>query len=341
MEVTYYLVRFEVLDSEEDFHKMVSALGSMSGMDITPSEAGGVSISVEGSNLTSQFRLTDFKLGLADEKHATMLLACEQENIAILNFFRRLATDFGYRVFSTSLGSFLPSDLGLNDTHAIVLTEKATNVYNSKGFKPIFAYQDVLRFYAESLRDHSIHIINPALMFYFSEFGTDEKPEPEFSYQVADTLEQFVAMHDMDIIPIYFYEYFGRSLKIINYSYMNVWRVRRKIFVKPFLYEYDKTRQSNEMISRERAAVHFADKIRKGENLDMSLKRILRDELKIGNDYVRAKVVHLVEFDRDREGHLTPRLFVSVYLQEVPKTQEIKIQSQRGWTSLDRAPQNM
>lgn len=341
MEVTYYLVRFEVLDAQEDFNKMVSALGSMPGMNVTPSEAGGVSISVEGSKLTSNFRLTDFKLSTTAERYSTMLLSCDQTNFTILTIFRRLATEFGYRVFSASLGSFLPTDIGLNDVSTMVIKENATKVFNTKGFKPLFGYQDGVRFYAQSVRDHTIHIINPALLNYFAEFGTDEKPEPELSYQVADTLQQFVAMHDAEIIPIHFYEYYSRSLKIINYSYINVWRVRRKIFVKPFLFEYDKTRQSYEMISGERAAVHFADKIRKGENLDTSLKRILGEELKIGNDYVRAKVAHRIEFDRDKEDKLIPRTFVSVYMREIPKTKRIKKQSKRGWTSLNRAPQNM
>lgn len=341
MEVTYYLIRFEVLDAQEDFNKMVAALGSLPGMSVAPSEAGGVRISVEGTQLTSQFRLTDFKLSPGAEQYASMLLTCEQTNLSILTFFRRLAAKFGYRVFSTTLGSFLPSETGLNDVSAMVMEEKATMVFNRKGFKPILGYQDGVRFYAESAHDHAIHIINPALLNYFSEFGTDEIPEPEFNYKVADTLQQFVAMHDAEISPVYFYEYYGRNLKIINYSFMDVWRVRRKIFVKPFLFEYDKVKQSYEMISGERSAVHFADKIRKGENLDMTLKRILREELKIGNDYVRAKVGWKVEFDRDKEGRLTPRLFVSVYLTEVSKTEEIREQSLRGWTSLDRAPQNM
>ncbi|MCH7951225.1 hypothetical protein IH980_00610 [Patescibacteria group bacterium] len=341
MEVSYYLVRFDVLDAQEDFNKMVSALGSLPGMNVIPSESGGVVIAVEGTKLTSQFRLADFKLSPTADKHATMLLSCEQTNLAILTFFRRLAADFGYGVFSTTLGSFLPTDLGLNDVSAMVVKEKGTIVFNAKSFKPIFGYEDGFRFYAQSARDQTIHIINPALLDYFAEFGTDKRPVPEFSYQVADTLQQFVAMHNAEIIPVDFYEYYGRNLKIINYSFMNIWRVRRKIFIKPFLFEYEKTKQSYEMVSGERAAVHFADKVRKGENLDTALKRIIREELKVGNDYVRAKVGHKVEFDRDREGRLIPRLFVSVYMQEIPKTKKIREQSKRGWTSLDRAPQNM
>jgi len=53
----------------------------------------------------------------------------------------------------------------------------------------------------------------------------------------------------------------------------------------------------------------------------------------MAEDYIRAKVTK-IEFDRDRDGVLTPRLWVSIYLKEIKNKEAVKEKSQRGWTSL-------
>lgn len=66
------------------------------------------------------------------------------------------------------------------------------------------------------------------------------------------------------------------------------------------------------MVASENSSILAMDKIRPGETLDMSLKRILSVDLKIAHDYIGAVVHKEVEFDRDREGTLTPRLLVNI-----------------------------
>lgn len=77
------------------------------------------------------------------------------------------------------------------------------------------------------------------------------------------------------------------------------------------------------------------DKIRQGETLDTTLKRILSEELKIAHDYLGAFVSDEVEFDRDRDGIITPRLVVWVYVDKIGKERPKVVQmSQTGWQSV-------
>lgn len=53
--------------------------------------------------------------------------------------------------------------------------------------------------------------------------------------------------------------------------------------------------------------MHLMDKVRNSENLDTALRRVLREELQVADDCVGARIWG-IEFDRDRDGFLTPRL---------------------------------
>ena len=76
--------------------------------------------------------------------------------------------------------------------------------------------------------------------------------------------------------------------------------------------------------------MHLMDKVRKGENLDTALKRVLKEELQVADDYVGAKIWG-IEFDRDREGRLTPRLKINIFVHGLAK----KKQSQsHDWVSI-------
>ena len=77
------------------------------------------------------------------------------------------------------------------------------------------------------------------------------------------------------------------------------------------------------------------DKIRPGEDLNKAILRILREELKIADDYIAAHVIEYVEFDRDKEGVITPRLIVEVYVGKIKNKDWAKKMSQTSWRSLD------
>ena len=338
VKTTYFLIRFEVLDSKEDFEKMIGWLSGIKDVNTAILEKGEVGISYRNSPQAT-FKQTDFQMLKGSEPLSAMRIECVQTDFSLISILREMARVFKYRIYSTNLGCFLPSDLTLYDISQLIINEKTAEVFNTKGFKPLFNYQNTYLYYAQLQSNKSIHIINPGMLKYFEEYGVDKEKTPEFSYQVAPKLVKFVAMDDEQLIPFDFYKYFAKSLKIINYSSFNIWRVNRKVFVKPIIYEYDHSRQSYTPIASEKAAIHYADKICKGENLDIALKRMLREELKLGDDYGRAKVNKNVGFDRDKKKLLTPLLFVSVYLDSISNKKHLKEKSQRGWISLKDAVQ--
>lgn len=206
-----------------------------------------------------------------------------------------------------------------------------------KKLKPLFSYApDFSLWYAQSIEDGSIHFLNPYLLQYFLDYGVDSGYDPEFSYAVATNVIEFVALCDQELIPVKFYEKYNKSLKIVNFSGFDIYNIHRKVFIKPLFFAYNKTKQEYEMITSEQSALNFADKVRPNETIETCIKRIVRDELKIADDYYRAKVTHKIDFDRDKEGILTPRLWICIYLQTVNENQEIKEKSQRGWTSFEK-----
>ncbi len=80
--------------------------------------------------------------------------------------------------------------------------------------------------------------------------------------------------------------------------------------------------------------MNFADKVRPGETLQKTLLRIVKDELKVAPDFEGARVRETIEFDKDKEGILTPRLTVLIFLKEYTPPPEVIEKSQRGWTSI-------
>jgi len=64
--------------------------------------------------------------------------------------------------------------------------------------------------------------------------------------------------------------------------------------------------------------MHLMDKVRKGEDLDTALRRVLHEELRVADDYVGARIWG-IEFDRDRDGELTPRLKINIYVHGMTK----------------------
>lgn len=72
------------------------------------------------------------------------------------------------------------------------------------------------------------------------------------------------------------------------------------------------------------------DKIRQSEDLDKAIIRVLRDELKVASDYVGASVWG-IEFDRDKEGILTPRLKLDVFVRGL---KEKHTSSDHDWSSI-------
>ncbi len=166
-------------------------------------------------------------------------------------------------------------------------------------------------FYAESKVDGSIHIINYDMLDFLISKDNQEINE-EFSYKVANSMTDFAKKYNFGLVPIDFYQNFDTTPKIINYTYFDIFHITRKVFIDPYVWDFDTDHEAR-YYDNVKNGLHLMDKVREGENLDSALRRVLREELKVGDDYIGAKVWGL-EFDRDKAGLLTPRLKINVFV---------------------------
>ncbi len=187
-------------------------------------------------------------------------------------------------------------------------------------------------YYLKHRQTNEIVIANPGLLDFYLKHGIYEAND-EFAYKVADNPADFVLKLDAGLIPEIFYEYFGRSQKIINQSQFPLHNIKRKVFFTPYVYELD---APNDNLNRLSGGGMLADKVRPGETLDASIRRVLREELKVSGDYIGAIVEPSVSFDRDRENKLTPHLTLHVYLRQTDLNDNDRKSAQRGWSSLTK-----
>jgi hypothetical protein len=246
-------------------------------------------------------------------------------------------------VFSnTHGGARLPQDYRLSLDQTYFERDKAlANFFAKSKYIPRFApegieYVDEGRqalviyspYYAENKDDGSIHILNNAMLTFLSEKDNQETNR-EFSYRVASSMQDFARKHDLGLIPSSFYQNYGLSTKIINQTYFDVGHINRKVFIDPYVWDFD-DEHDYRFYKNVKNGMHLMDKVRKGENLDTALKRVLREELQVADNYVGARVWG-IEFDRDRDDILTPRLKINIFVNGM--TEKHKSQS-HDWVSI-------
>lgn len=166
-------------------------------------------------------------------------------------------------------------------------------------------------YYGENKEDGTIHILNNAMLDFLTE-KDDQRTNREFSYKVADSMNDFARKYDLGLVPRSFYQNYGFATKIINETYFDAFHIDRKVFIDPYVWDFD-DQHDYRYYKNIKNGMHLMDKVRKGEDLDGAIKRVLREELEVAEDYVGARIWG-IEFDRDREGILTPRLKISVYV---------------------------
>lgn len=330
-EIKFYLFPDKRNNSQEEFDKLVAAFETVKGVTVQRIDASQVKLNYEKFPYHPILELSAIEGDSANPQKLT-ILNCERIDYFTPHLSKLVSNGLGYRVFNTVLGCFLPRDPELVDATTEVLDPKMIEVMNKKGFKPLFHFARSVVFYAQSSADQSIHLLNSFLFEFFNKLGIEEDPTPEFSYKVAPNLLRFISMYDSGLIPKKFYDYYGKTTKIINQSGFNLDNPGRKIFVKPFIFELEDSRQEFYTIAGEGSALLYCDKIRPGETLDITIKRLLID-LKLAEDYIGARVHPNIEFDRDKEGIITPRILVSIYLEKLsPEIKEsIKQRAQRTW----------
>lgn len=226
---------------------------------------------------------------------------------------------------STHNGARLPQSPALSLDHTLFERDRYLREFFEKSdFIPRFAITDlqdlddkrgalVMRqpYYAESKTDGSIHILNDKMLAYVSKKDNQTLSE-EFSYKVADSMQDFARKHDLALVPTSFYQNYNIPTKIINETHFDAFHISRKVFIDPYVWDFDDGHDYRYYKNIE-TGMHLMDKVRSGENLDDAIRRTLKEELKVADDYVGARIWGL-EFDRDRDGILTPRLKISVYV---------------------------
>ncbi len=236
----------------------------------------------------------------------------------------------------------LPQNSVLSLDHSYFKRDKSTREFFKKSnFTPRYAPEGMEKidedrqaltiyspYYAEHKQDGSIHILNNTMLQFLLK-KDNQQANKEFSYKVADSMDDFAKKYDFGLIPTHFYQNYGHSIKIINSTYFEVFQIRRKVFIDPYVWDFD-DEHGYKYYQNIENGLHLMDKVRKDEDLDSAIKRILREELKVAEDYVGTRVWG-IEFDRDREGILTPRLKMNVYVHGMNK--KLKSNS-HDWVSI-------
>lgn len=239
-------------------------------------------------------------------------------------------------------GARLPQDPTLSLDHSYFSRDKSlADFFAKSNFIPRFApegMEDIgdgrqalaiyAPYYAEHKADGSIHILNNAMLSFLTQ-KEDQRPNSEFSYKIADSMQDFARKYDLNLTPRSFYQNYGRSPKIINETYFDAFHITRKVFIDPYVWDFD-DEHDYRYYKNVQTGMHLMDKVRRGENLDVAVKRVLREELHVADDYVGLRIWGL-EFDRDREGVLTSRLKMSIYVHGM--TQRRHSQS-HDWVSI-------
>ena len=244
----------------------------------------------------------------------------------VMYTIRLVANRLLLAVYSTRHnGARLPQSHRLSIDHSFFIRDKAIReFFEQSNFVPRFAPEGVedvgdgrqvfvvySPYYCENKEDGSIHIINN-YMLEFLKKKDDKQTNREFSYKVADSMQDFARKYDLGLVPTSFYQNYGQTTKIINDTHFDVANIKRKVFIDPYVWDFD-DEHDYRYYDNVKNGVHLMDKVRKGENLDTAIKRVLKEELKVADDYVGVRIWG-IEFDRDRESQLTPRLKVNVFV---------------------------
>ncbi len=163
-------------------------------------------------------------------------------------------------------------------------------------------------------KDNKVYLVNNDLMTYFMDKNKSE-PSDDFLVQVSNSVNDFTNKANQGLIPRDFYKYQKTGIKIINKTSFDISNIKRKVFIKPFILQLKDVDRENTILDKENH-MQLMDKVRSGETLDGAIRRVLKEELQIADDYVGA-IIHHIEYDKDKEGNLTPRLFMHIFVNEL------------------------
>jgi len=336
--LTYYILREKYDEPGDIFNIFIEDLKRyITANNVILGKPGLISISAD----THQKGLIEFNPSEISEKFSKFQfrakLIVAKEDAVNLHVIKTLAARarVKYRIFSTLYNCFLPTSIDLENLEFGLRDEKLAGLFSQFDLRPIY-YSQYFRNYYALTKENSVVLVNKFLIDFMYGKDIPENSISDLYYVVAANMQSFGLKYDRHLIPTDFYEYFNKSIKILNYSKFNINHPGRKVFIKPYIYELrEETGEFYQIAGNDGQALLVMDKIRQGETLDQALTRLVKDELKIADDYLGAYVSNEIEFDRDRDGLVTPRLVVWVYVNKIEKERPKVMQlSQTGWQSI-------
>lgn len=337
-QLEFFILRKKSEDVTKDFSDFVYQLrDSYTFVDVVSDSPDTVSISGHSTYKSEIKYLSSDKPDIFNDYSFCLRLTIGTEDYLTFGKLRQFLSRQreSFRIYSHQLKCFLPQNIDLISLEFGSVNIKNFEILKKYGLKPVYYSQENQLYYAQ-FSDQTVHIVNHYLMKYLFNKEIPETKLPELSYPIAPNLNLFSAMSDKGLIPTDFYQYYQQSTKIINESHFDINHPNRKVFVKPYVFEFkEEIGEFYTYAGPDGASMLMMSKILKGEILDVCLQRILRDELKIATDYIGALVSKEIEFDRDREGILTPRLIVFVYINKIIDRSRALQMSQTGWHSVD------
>ena len=335
--LTFYILSKTSQEPVRDFQQLLYELRDRWFLNIIQKNDRQASIS-NNMGYSSELTLTEGEKIFENKNfHFVAKLVINPEDEVTFNAFRQFLwhSRVNYKIYDGSYQSFIPKDPELILDKIGYFNKKVHRFLAQFKLTPVYYYQKTKHYYALN-EQKEVLIINPYLLDFIIKKEITETNLEEISYRVAANLSLYAGMFEKKLLPTRFYEYYKKSFKIINNSYFDINNPGRKVFIKPLIFEFDQ--ESCEFYTYagdSSSSLLFMDKIRPGESLDQAIKRILRVDLKIADDYLGAYVNEYLEFDRDKEGIITPRLIVIIYVGQIKNKQWAKRMSQTSWRSLD------
>lgn len=328
----YHLIKLDGETTLEDFETVLEFIQGLNGVGVNllDKSQNTYNLLFEGTNVLTQISY--------DSTKKLIKFECSKSETITNDMMRFVAKNNvpEFKVYLPDLQISLPQKEKYLLCYGLITEEinSVRKVLTKTDFELIFVEKNPYanNWFAQDKRDGTMHFLNDNLIHYLQDVREAPNRE-ELSFKVAENLQDFVRKADAELIPDHFYEYYGKNLKIINYSGFNIRNPGRKVFVKPYIMDIDEEKGDFFKIANDSSALLHMDKIRKGETLNDTILRILREELQIAEDYIGATVARTVEFDYDRNDKLTPRLLVYIYIEEAKYTEIQKKESKRGWIS--------
>lgn len=331
----FYIVSRHSKEPIRDFQQLLERMSRVWDLNIIQNTQTTASISNNLGYSTSFELVKNQRFEDQGFRICIKLIICVEDETTFQSIRKLLMESrWMYHIFSESFQAFIPRDLEIVVDQVGEYNIEIHRIFQNFGLSPLYYHQGKHIYYALNKKNEVV-IVNRALINFLFEKEIPETEIGELQYVVAPNVQKFAYMDDRNLIPNNFYKFYRKSHKIINDSDFDIYNIRRKVFIKPYIMELQEERNEFYTYAGDGSSLLFMDKIRRGETLDQSIKRVLSEELKVADDYIGAHIVEDVEFDRDRDGVITPRLIIMVYVEKINNHDWSIKMSQTSWRSLD------